>query len=221
MSVSLETFQTAVRRLADLRQEGLARLVISPDGFVSVGIDQSAEDKPEPGGGLFAEIFEVLSSIAHGMSVDDWVKRTRQEEAEDEETDVDEDSVLRGKYKAAEEAFSPAELIRRTQLRETSTLPVWMSISWEVVIRAAHSRRRTPSDSQSPFAQIRLSAQGRPRTFFDTEQTDSMTFGLDLDDLTDMLRELQRLKDELERKQTSFGQLSQVTSAAGHDDAQS
>jgi len=199
MPVPLETFQASVRRLAELREEGLARLVISPDGFVTVGVDPSAENAPEPGEGLFAEIYTILSSLGHGMSVDEWIEEYR---AEDQDEEKDEDAVSRAKYEAVEAAFSRHELMRRTWLRRTSKVPVLVSVEWEVVARTAHSGATSPNapDARAPFAQLRLSAQ-RPSfsSFFQAEQFDEIVLGLDLQDLTDLARELDRLKAELTR----------------------
>jgi hypothetical protein len=168
--------------------------VISPDGLVTVGVDPTAENAPEPGGGLFAEIFDLLSAIAHEASADAWIS----EQTEDDEK-IDE-SEARAKYEAVAAAFPAAELIRRTRLRETSTLPVWMSIRWEVVLRTSNSRRLARStDGRFPFAQVNLTAQGRSRSFFEPDQAESVTFGLDPDDLDDLLRDLKRLRDELGR----------------------
>lgn len=201
MAVPLDTFQASVRRLAELREEGFARLVISPDGFITVGVDPSAENAPEPGEGLFAEIYTILSSIGRGVSADAWLAEYTEDDDEDE--DQDDEDTARAKFEAVESAFPRDELIRRAWLRRTSKVPVLASLDWEVVARTAHSGA-SPSnapDSRTPFAQLKLSSQ-RPSSnsfFFPVEQFDEMVIALDLQDVVDLARELERLKAELKR----------------------
>lgn len=215
MPVSLQNFQDSVRRLAELRSEGLARLSITPDGFITVGIDASAGNVPEPGGGLFAEIFTLLSAIAAGRSADEWIEE-RQEMIDDQDGVEDEDGAIsRAKYAAAAEAFPAIELSRRAWHRKVSKLPVLESISWEVVSRSAHSGAAPPNeaDARTPFAQLRLSAFRPASHLFQDGAQKEIVLGLDPEDVADLIRELERLTVDLQRAEGDPPALLQETTA--------
>src|SRR2546423_15516597 len=106
MYVSLEDFTAAVRRLGELREQGLVKLRGSPGigrGTVALVIDRGADGLPPKGGGLYAEVMDVLTAIAKNMSLEEFV-RMRGIPGPDFDTG-EERSVARAKYEAALTAF--------------------------------------------------------------------------------------------------------------------
>jgi hypothetical protein len=214
MPVSLDDFTDAVRRLAELKEQGLARLAIGPDGGVAVGIDPSAEDAPAPGGGLFVDIFDALTAIANDTPVEEFVSlrskpRPGFDEPESEETS-------RAKYNAAA-AFAPDELRRRTWLRATSKLPVLVAIDWEVLVKEFDSGSPAGEPARRiPVGQLRFAVQRTPRTFLPDIQ--EMLLGLDLEDVDDILRELEQLRAALIRVAEEGASIDSGTSSVPPSD---
>lgn len=195
MYVGLETFTVAVRRLAELRAEGLARLAISPDGAVVVGIEPDVDDAPTPGGGLFIDIFDALTGVANGASVEEFVRA--RSEPRPGFGEPEQEGTSRAKYEAVVAAFPPDELQRRTWLRITSKLPVLATVEWEILTKEGDSRSLPMPEGvpreQMRFGQVKLIAQPT------THRTDvqEMMVGLDLDDVNVLLKELERLRTAL------------------------
>jgi len=107
---SLEPFEAAVKRLAQLHREGALRMKVSAERVVRFTIDRSAKDLPPKGGGLYAEIMDVMSAIAQGTSVEDFVAE-RSTPSPDFEQDEGEDELrARGKYEATASAFPASHL---------------------------------------------------------------------------------------------------------------
>lgn len=104
MYVPLEDFTAAVRRLGELRREGLVKVRLARGrGSVFLVIDKAADGLPPKGGGLYAEVMDVLSAIAKDTAIEEFV-RTRSIPGPDFEEGEDE-SVARAKYEAALAAF--------------------------------------------------------------------------------------------------------------------
>jgi acetyltransferase-like isoleucine patch superfamily enzyme len=77
MYVPLEDFVTAVRRLGELREQGLVTVSGTPGigrGTVALRIDRTAVGLPPKGGGLYAEIMDVMTAIAKGSSVEEFIQ---------------------------------------------------------------------------------------------------------------------------------------------------
>ena len=111
MYVSLEDFTAAVRRLGELREQGLVKLRGSPGigrGTVALVIDRGADGLPPKGGGLYAEVMDVLTAIAKNMSLEEFV-RMRGIPGPDFDTG-EEEAVARAKYEAAVAAFLAGRL---------------------------------------------------------------------------------------------------------------
>jgi hypothetical protein len=215
MPVSLDDFSNAVRRLAELREQGLARLAISPDGGVAVGIDPSAEYAPVPGGGLFVDIFDALTAVANDTPIEEFVRvRSKQRPG----FDVPEaEAVSRGKYDAITAAFPPDELRRRTWLRATSKLPVLAAVEWEVLIKEFDSGSPAGGSARRiPLGQLRFAVQRTSRTFLPDIQ--EMVLGLDLEDVDDILQELEQLKSALIRVAEESRSGDSSTSSASQTD---
>jgi acetyltransferase-like isoleucine patch superfamily enzyme len=102
MHASLEDFTAAVARLGELRESGLLRVKLAPLGSVSFNIDKAAEDVPPLRDGIYADIYDVLATIAADVPLEDFI-RARGEAAEDE-------AVARAKYEAAASAFPRSAL---------------------------------------------------------------------------------------------------------------
>ena len=64
---SPEQFEAAVKRLAELHSGGALRLKVSAEGVVRFTIDRSAKGLPPKGGGIYAEIMDVMSAIAQRL----------------------------------------------------------------------------------------------------------------------------------------------------------
>jgi acetyltransferase-like isoleucine patch superfamily enzyme len=106
MYVPLADFTAAVQRLGELRRQGLVNLSGTPGfgrGTVALVIDRHANGLPPKGGGLYAEIMDVLTAIAKDTSREEFV-RTRRIPGPDFDSGEDE-SVARAKYDAALAAF--------------------------------------------------------------------------------------------------------------------
>jgi acetyltransferase-like isoleucine patch superfamily enzyme len=103
MYVPLEEFTTAVRRLGELRKRGLVNVKVKRGGAVVLVIDKAADGLPPKGGGLYAEVMDVMSAIASDTSVEDFV-RARGIPGPDFELGENE-SVSQAKYEAALAAF--------------------------------------------------------------------------------------------------------------------
>jgi len=157
MGVSLEQFTAAVARLGELRECGLVRVRPAPgnNGLV-LAIDKAADDLPAKGGGLYADIMDVMSAIARGTSVEQFV-RDRAVPGPDFDEGEDE-AVARAKYEATVAAFPPRWLkggllkLARRRLRE------WMTA---LVLKAARrSGRLRGLMTWYPFARV-LGPDGR------------------------------------------------------------
>jgi hypothetical protein len=192
MPVSLERFQVAVDRLAELRREGLARLVFGPESQVAVAIDPSAENVPPGGDGLFAEVFDVFNAIARGASVELFVTRHREQRGQSEDEDL-----LRAKYAAVAAAFPADELQRRTAFRLTSKVPVLVGVDWDIVVKehdslAPETRSEVANPEQHvPFSHLRLVIDP---AFGPIQE---VVVALDLEDVEDLVEDIERLKTRL------------------------
>src|SRR5438128_828963 len=108
---SLEQFEAAVRRLAELHRDGALRLRVSAEGVVHFTIDRSAEDLPPKGGGLYAEIMDVMSAIAQKTAVEDFVAQRSMPSPDFDDDEGEDEQSARGKYDATAAAF-PARKLR-------------------------------------------------------------------------------------------------------------
>jgi hypothetical protein len=193
MYATLENFTTAIRKLAELRDEGLARLAIGPDGDVAVGIDPKAANAPVPGGGLFADIFDALTAVANASSVEEFAGI--RSEPRPGFQGIEDDATSRAKFEATAAAFSRDELKRRVWLRATSKLPVFAAVEWEVLVKEADSRVTTSPAERIPLAQVRFVTQRGSRAHF--PNLEEFVTGMDLEDVGDVIRELERLQAAL------------------------
>ena len=191
MPVSVEDFSAAVRRLAELKTEGLARLAIGPDGSTVLAIDPAAVDVPAAGAGLFADIFDALTAIGSDVPVEDFVRvRSGRQTALAE---PEQEAVSRAKWEAATAAFEPSELRRHT-LRATSKLPALVAFEWEVVRKEFDSRLPQGRPVENlPLAQLRIATRRLQQTLFPA--TDELVLGLDLEDIDNLIKDLEDLKE--------------------------
>src|SRR2546422_2820292 len=108
---SLEQFGAAVKRLAELHRDGALRLKVSAEGVVRFTVDRSAKDLPPKGGGLYAEIMDVMSAIAQNTSVGDFVVQRSMPSPDFDDDEGEDEHSARGKYEATAAAF-PARQLR-------------------------------------------------------------------------------------------------------------
>jgi acetyltransferase-like isoleucine patch superfamily enzyme len=108
---SLEQFEAAVNRLAELHSDGALRLKVSAEGVVHFTIDRSAKDLPPKGGGLYAEIMDVMTAIARSTSVEDFVAQRSVPSPDFEDDEGEDEQSARGKYRTTGAAF-PARQLR-------------------------------------------------------------------------------------------------------------
>lgn len=211
MPVPIETFVTAVRRLAELRDQGQARLAFSPDGSVAIAIDRTAENPPAPGGGLFNEIFGVLTAFAAGTTVDEFVRERSEPPNEPALGDgqlilsrpfggLDTADSARAKYEATSEAFSPQEVKTRAWVHSRSKLPLLAGLDWDVIVREFESDAHDAPAPRVPFAQLRITTRSAtPSAFPELSET---ILTLDAVELSEVLRELGELHAALLRADT-------------------
>jgi hypothetical protein len=212
--VPVETFVAAVRRLAELRDQGQARLAIGHDGSIAIAIDSAAENPPAPGGGLFNEISAVLTAIAAGTTVDEFV-RQRSEPGPNESAasggraqilvagpfgGPDTADSARAKYEAASEAFPPEELKTRAWVHSKSKLPLLAGLEWEVLVREFEGDAHDTPAPRIPFAQLRITTRSTPPSVFPELSETVLT--LDAVEVSEVLRELGQLHAALLRADT-------------------
>jgi hypothetical protein len=208
--VPVETFVAAVRRLAELRDQGQARLAFGPDGSVAVAIDPTAENPPVPGDGLFNEIFGVLTAFAAGTTLDEFV-RERSEPPPNEPAlgggqrqiilgpfgGLDTADSARAKYEAASETFPPQEVKTRAWVHSRSKLPLLAGLDWDVIVREFESEAHDAPAPRVPFAQLRITTRRAvPSAFPELSET---VLTLDAVELSEVLRELGQLQAALLR----------------------
>jgi maltose O-acetyltransferase len=107
---SPEQFEAAVERLAELRRDGALRLTVSAEGVVRFTIDRSVKDLPPKGGGLYAEIMDVMSAIAQHIPVEDFVTQRRMPSPDFDEDEREDEHSARAKYEATAAAFPARQL---------------------------------------------------------------------------------------------------------------
>ena len=108
---SPEQFEAAVKRLAELHSGGALRLKVSAEGVVRFTIDRSAKGLPPKGGGIYAEIMDVMSAIAQSTSVEDYVAQRRMPSPDFDDDEGEDEHSARAKYEATAAAF-PARQLR-------------------------------------------------------------------------------------------------------------
>lgn len=211
MPVPVETFVAAVRRLAELRDQGQARLAISHDGSIAIAVDPAADNPPAPGGGLFNEMFAILTAIAAGTTVDEFVRERSEPSPSNEGSSVsavrivtpgpygglDSADSARAKYQAASDAFPPEELKTRAWVHSKSKLPLLAGLEWEVIVREFESDAHDTPAPRVPFAQLRITTRSTPPSAFPDLSETVLT--LDAVEVSEVLRELQQLHAALLR----------------------
>jgi hypothetical protein len=194
MAVDLNRFTEAVEQLNSLREQHHLRVEVTPQGSVSLVFDEvGAAQAPQGGDGLYIDIEDVATAIAAGATVDEFVRR--RQSAVPGPLEPEDEATARSKYELVASGLS-AGLQRRAWLRTTSKVYVLTSHDWEVVSKLADSSSRPrPADaSESIYGLLRLNteraAEGQP----DQKVT---VFGLDADDLDDLIRSLTSLSAAL------------------------
>jgi acetyltransferase-like isoleucine patch superfamily enzyme len=137
MFASLEDFQAAVARLAELRDEGLLALDVSTAGSVAFTIDKRAENVPSQGDGLFMDIYDVLGAIATSVPVEEFAQARAA--AEPGSPDGETPQVTRAKYEAAAAAF-PARQLKPRLGRRLRSAPR-AALVWSLIALGRRSRR--------------------------------------------------------------------------------
>jgi hypothetical protein len=131
MYASLDTFKDAIKRLGDLREEGLLRVMVARHGPVGFDLDSTATGVPDAGGGLYLDLYDAFGAIASKATVEEFIEArgiARSPKFPEPETQ----EIARAKYEAMTARFPPEQLLD-WPLPQTPNLYVLTGGDWEVL----------------------------------------------------------------------------------------
>jgi hypothetical protein len=186
---NLDNFVAAAARLRDLRKRNLLRFHVSPQGSVNLAFDpEAADEAPQPGGGLYADLDDVIGAIGSGTSLEEFQRvrsAPRPHFPQAESADV-----AAAKYQQLE-GFAE-ELRPRVLMRLASRLPVLIAHDWEVVSKRDDSTAADETPKVS-YGLLRITYERALGMNLGAER-DAITLGLDGQDIDELIDDLESMR---------------------------
>ena len=193
MFTNLDNFVAAAERLRDLRARNLLRFHISPQGNVTLAFDPAAENEvPAPGGGLYADLDDVIAAIGAGTSIEEF-QRVRGSPRPPAFPEPESAEIAAAKYEQL--ASFGDELRPRVLLRIASRVPVLVAHDWEVVSKLSDSVVSDDAPSVS-YGLLRITLDRALGVNLGAER-EAVTLGLDTQDVDELIEDLENMRKSL------------------------
>ena len=196
MSVTVEQFAAALRRLRELYDEGHVRVAISPQGTAEFDLDPNAPELPPPGEGLYRDLDDALAAVVSGASRDDFT-RARATPRPPLFPETEPHETAGEKYDAVVDLFPVEALRRKAYLRRTATVRTLVGVEWEAVTRLGASLPAEPPHAEPAYALLRLRLERYSESPLSPDRL-SAVFAADSNDLNDLIERLRRAKEALD-----------------------
>ncbi len=196
MYTNLDNFVAAAERLRDLRERGLLRFHVTPQGSVNMGFEPSASDEvPAPGGGLYADLDDAIGAIGTGTSIEEFQRVRGEPRPGFPEPEASE--IAAAKY----EQLAPFgdELRPRVLLRLASRVPVLVAHDWEVVTKRADSIVSEDAPDVS-YGLLRITTERALGVNLGADRK-AVTLGLDKQDVDELIEDLENMRNALVSQQ--------------------
>lgn len=192
MYTNLDNFVAAAERLRDLRARNLLRFHVSPQGGVSLAFDPMAADEvPLAGGGLYADLDDVIGAIGAGTSIEEFQRVRSEPRPGFDEPESSE--VAAAKYEQM--SVFGDELRPRVLLRLASRVPVLVAHDWEVVSKLRDSAVSDDAPKVS-YGLLRITHERGLGVNLGAER-ESVTLGLDAQDVDELIEDLENMRKSL------------------------
>lgn len=192
MYTNLDNFVAAAERLRDLRARGLLRFHVTPQGGVNLAFEPSAADEvPQAGGGLYADLDDAIGAIGTGTALEEF-QRVRGEPRPGF-PDPESPEVAAAKY---EQLVSFGDELRpRVLLRLASRVPVLLAHDWEVVTKRADSIVSDDAPDVS-YGLLRVTTERALGVNLGADRK-AVTLGLDRQDVDELIEDLENMRKSL------------------------